>query len=362
MGHVYRERCEIRRPAFALLNHCDGRVYVINGGNLNDRTTIGWATNDEYFHPNDSFRLLYPDEWEAAFHKYNDPKCYELKVGMYGLALSVGYSSGLYPVLVQAYDGLYADDIMDYAMYSILQRSDVSQLYSERMRDEVLFSETVHSDSYWSTLFKDKLTESQHFTFRELWLKARIAKGVRRVWICIDGSNNDCQVKDSDLSECGEGKSHSGKPIVGFIYAVDAETGEPITYFVNPGGTVDSQALHEISNFLVGYNLEVEGVILDKGFCTFEDLMTIKGLGSKYIIMVPAGTKGHKTMVDLFGQRIFWNSEYVVDHVRTKSVFGICGEVEIWSSHPGVTGFLNLYFGGIRGAFESGRASYRERV
>lgn len=352
MGHVYKERCEVHIPDYAHLNRCDGRVYILNNGNPLSRTTIGWATSDETFHPNDNFRKLYPQDWEKAFSKYNDPKVYELRVGMYGLCLGAGYKSGLYPTLVKAYDGRFAADIMDYVMYSLLQRDNVSQLYSERMRDQILFSEKVHSDSYWSRFFKEDLQEWQHDAFKELWLKTCIARGAKSVWVCIDGSNNDCQMEESDFAEYGNDKSHSGKTITGFIYAVDAHTGEPLTYFVNPGGVVDSQALHKIINFLVGYHLEVEGVILDRGFCTYEDIQVLKGLHLKYVIMVPSGTKGHKTMLREYGRLIFWKTKYAIESSSAHGIFGISREEVIWTSHPDETGFLNLYFGGVRGCFE----------
>ena len=162
---------------------------------------------------------------KKSFRKTMTPKSYFLRVGMYGLCLGIGYSSDLYPNLVDAYAGLYAADTMDYAMYSTFQRSNVFQLFSERMREEVLFADKVHTDLYWSDLFKNKLKEWQHEYFKELWIKRCINRGTKKVWLCIDGSNNNNQVTDSDYSEYGEGKSHSGKPIVGFIYAVDSVTG-----------------------------------------------------------------------------------------------------------------------------------------
>lgn len=349
MGHVHRERREVDIPEEAYLNHADGRVFIIDRANHNARITIGWATSETKFHPNDKFRILFPDLWEEVFSDYDDPKSYELYAGMYGLCLGAGYASELYPCLVQAYDGLYAAGIMDYCMYSILERSDVTQLYEERMCEELLFSEQVWSDSAWSKFFKEDLKGWQHDKFRDLWLKRCILRGIKKVWLCIDGSNNDCQIQDSEYAEYGDNKSHSGKTIAGFIYAVDASTGEPITYFVNPGGVVDSQALHEIIQFIVQYGLEVEGAILDRGFCTLDDLRTLQGHALQYVIMVPSNTKGHANMLKEYGEDIFWKSRHLVD---SNGVFGISGEMEIWGKHPGVTGILNLYFGAFRGCRE----------
>ena len=279
----------------------------------NNRIVIGHATSETRMHPNDRFRLLYPDVWESAYSKYNDPKGIEIHVGMYGLTLGASYFNGLYPVLQDAYGPKYANAIMDYAMYSLFERSDVSQHFPERMRKEVLFSRSPFDDSTYSTLFKENLTEEMHDAFRTAWVKRCISKGMKKVWICIDGSNNDCQAKDSEYAEYGDNKSHSGKTIVGYIYAVDSGTGEPIAYTVNPGGVVDSQAFQKIVHLISGYGLEIEGVILDRGFCTFEVVKTLRSLELDFVIMTPHDTYGHTLMLEKHGEAIFWDPEYLVD-------------------------------------------------
>ena len=350
MSHVYRERKEVPIPDEAHINHNDGRVYLLGVDGPGKRSTIGWATSETTMHPNDEYRRRYPNLWASEYVKYNDPKGYEIHVGMYGLCLGAAYKSGLYPVLCEAYDEKYANTIMDYAMYSILSRNDVTQLYSERMRNEALFSETVYSDTVLSHFFKNELTEQTHFVFRDQWIKRCISHGLKKVWLCIDGSNNDCQMEDSCYAEYGENKSHTKKTIVGFIYAVNAETGEPITYFVNPGGVVDSKALHEIINFIVAYGLEVEGVILDRGFCTYEDVQTLNELNLDFVIMVPHGVKGHTSMLKECCETIFWDPRYIIND---KDVFGISrAERQIWGIHPDVKGVLNLYFSAKNGCFK----------
>ena len=49
------------------------------------------------------------------------------------------------------------------------------------------------------------------------------------------------------------------------MYAVDAATGEPVTYFAYNGSVPDCQALQKISVFLNSFHIEIEGVILDRG-------------------------------------------------------------------------------------------------
>ena len=157
MSHIYRERHEIPRPDGSYINHSDGRVFILNSNDHNDRTTIGVATSETMMHPNDTFRLLYPEIWEQQFPKYHDQSGIEVSVGLYGITLGCAYKNGVYLVLHEAYGPLYANAIMDYCMYSILDHSDVTQHFAERMKDEVLFSDKLHDDSWYSDLFKTKL-------------------------------------------------------------------------------------------------------------------------------------------------------------------------------------------------------------
>lgn len=48
---------------------------------------------------------------------------------------------------------------------------------------------------------------------------------------------------DSDLAAKGKAKSRKNADIVSFIWAVNAEDGTPVTFFVNNGSTVDSKSV-----------------------------------------------------------------------------------------------------------------------
>ncbi len=72
------------------------------------------------------------------------------------------------------------------------------------------------------------------------WVQQLAHAGLKKVWLGIDGSNNDCDARRSFLAKFGFPKSHNkSKTIVGYMYAVDADTGKPVTYFVplSPGDT-----------------------------------------------------------------------------------------------------------------------------
>ena len=164
MSHVYRERPEIPIPEDAYINHSDARVYLMDAL-TKKRTVIGVATSETTMHPNDMYRKLYPEIWDQVFSKFNDPKGYEVCVGMYGLCLGASCKNGLYQVLQDTYGPKYANVIMDYSMYSILDRRDVTQLFPERMRKEVIFSNELFSDATLSNIFTYRLTEEMHTEF-----------------------------------------------------------------------------------------------------------------------------------------------------------------------------------------------------
>lgn len=345
MGKIYRERHDIPIPSDAYINHHDKRVFLIDSA-TGDRTYIGEATSDKTMFPNENFKKLYPNIWNTEYAKYNDPTGNEIKAGMYSLCLGASKDYGLYDVLLEAYDPMYANAIMDFSMYSILTRRNVAQLYSMKMKDEILFSDEVYNDSWWSEFFKQKITKTQHDDFQNLWLKKCMEKGVRKVWLCIDGSNNDCQLKHSQYAEPGKNKSHTVKTIVGYIWAVNAEDGLPITYHVTPGGQIDAQSIKWMINYLKGYEFEVEGVILDRGFADHEVLTLLNELKIPYVIMLTKCYGQNKVLKDQ-GDNVFWNPEYLING---KDLYGISQKEQIWKKYSD-TGFINLYYSSKKGHY-----------
>ena len=86
-------------------------------------------------------------------------------------------------------------------------------------------------NSWYSTFFSKKISEDQHHAFRIRRIERLAKAGLKKVWLSIDGSNNDCEARQSALAQFGFPKSHNkSKTVVGYMYAVDAATGEPVTY------------------------------------------------------------------------------------------------------------------------------------
>ena len=75
----------------------------------------------------------------------------------------------------------------------------------------------------------------------------------------------------------------------------------------------------------------VEGVILDRGFCTHDVLCLLQELGYPYVVMLKSDCFGHRTMMELYADKIHWNVRYCVND---KGMFGIQDKVQLFKAHP----------------------------
>lgn len=343
MGHIYRNLREIPIPDGGRINHYDMKVSVyrtVDGKRR--RTIIGAATSETTMIPNENFRTKFPALWQE-YYKSETPPMQRMSVGLYGLILSIGWRTGLYPDLQDAFGPQYANAALDFAMYSIRERSSTAQLFESDMADHLLFSRKAYSDSWYSNFFTTMLTRERIDAFKAAWLKRCAAKAVKAgVWLCIDGSNNDCAVKDSALVEKGHGKSHRETNIVSYIWAVDAATGRPVTWFVNNGAMPDCKAIDEMIRVLAASGIKVDGVILDRGFVSLELLDLIEEKDLPYIVMLKSNNVGFIEMMERHSNTIRWR----VDHFVRSGIFGITDQVKLFkcSRKPSCVG---LYFVGM---------------
>lgn len=235
MAHIYWELHEIPRPKGSYINHSDGRVFLMSndGSGKARRKVIGHATSETMMHPNDMYRYLYPSEWERQYHEKSFP-AHELHMGMYMLSLGIGHTTNLYPILHEIYGPLYANAVMDYAMYFISDRSDTTQLFEERMPREVLYSKEAYSDSWYSEMFHRHMSEEANHQFCLLWLKECQRNGITKAWLSMDGSNNDCSISEEEIFGIrSEGRIFHNYPDEAYLYL----------YYDGANGTDRSAAL-----------------------------------------------------------------------------------------------------------------------
>lgn len=331
MGHIFRNLPPIPVPSEAHINHYDNRVFVeFKRNGVRAKRTVGVLANVEKrtMLANENFRRCFPHLWE---HHYGEsvPPSARIGMGLYAVTLALGWQSTLYPLVQRTFGLQHGNAIMDFAMYSIRERSNTAQLFPEDMKDQMLFSRKPLSDTWFSKLFAHEMTTDQIHKFRTEWLDHCVRQGTRKVWICIDGSNNDCAVRDSELAQRGKAKSHNDTTVVSYMWVVDAESGRPITWFVNKGSMPDCKAVDEVIRFLTASELAVEGFIFDRGFASKDVLDLVTQKKKQYIVMLKSNTKGFVDMTVRHADEIRWN---VKCSVSDDGIFGITDTVKLFDA------------------------------
>ncbi len=297
--------------------------------NRNSRVEIGKAVSRTEMHPNTAYKQLFSEIYnEYAPYKKQLPAMRKI-IGPYSVFLAIGQHTELYPVLVKSFGPKNANMIMDYAIYSILTHSNVAKDFQATMKDYLLFSSQAYSDSWLSDFFSNKLTDKMGMLFRNNWIRHCREAGITETWLCIDGSNDDCDAENVFEAECGHDKSRNGGPVVSYMWAVSSKDGTPVTYFAYRGSRVDSVALKEMVAYLSEFGITTQGVILDRGFWNIEDLECLRGAGLDFVIMMKGGV-GYRNMLLRHGATL--RSQDVHHMLKKSGQYGIVDRVRVFTN------------------------------
>lgn len=303
------------------------------------RTTIGHqcAGSTTTMHPTSQYAQVFPSLWEKVAKEHVKPVV--KRIGMFSACQAINARTGIKDILDAVYGFDYANAIMDYAMYSIIHHTDDASSFTSRMRNELTYAKSPLSDSYYSRLFEDGMTKEQDLFLRRKWALQCKEDCSDTVWLCIDGSNDDCQSVGVELAEKGHAKSGKNINIVSFTYAVTPD-GKPVTYDVYRGGLVDAKAMKSVLDFLDECDINVAGVILDRGYCSADALQYLIRHEIAYVIMVKGSPQGYEQMLLECGQQIKMNSEYLIPHTF---LFGCQKQVQLFKSFDHKD-YLTLFF------------------
>lgn len=301
------------------------------------RATIGYAVDETHMYPTDRYIQLFPAEWEKVSGKKPEPR--HKYIGMYAATQAVCEKTGLGDILTATFHKRRTGAILDYAMYSVLFHSDSTSMITDHMGNQMMFCGNPMSDSYYSELFNEKITDAEMLSFKKDWASRCKKEGVSEVWLCIDGSNDDCRSKGVDLAEKGHAKSHKNVNIVSFTYAITND-GMPVTFEIYRGGLVDAKAMRKILDFLTGCEITLRGVILDRGYCDKNTLKYLNSHSIPYIIMIKGNPDGYTDTVENHGKLIKMNAEYLVTGTH---LFGTQQEIKLFKDYNH-TDYVNIYF------------------
>lgn len=277
--------------------------------NNDARRQIGKALEADRtkMYPNDNYKELFPDSYNK--HLGPNPSPSWQSIGLYAVLKSIAERLPLYDCLYKSFGKEDADLILDYAMYSIAYESSVSQHFEKEMADKALFSEKLRSDSYLSDFFKNSLPQERIDLFLDLWAPAIIKhKGIRKMYANVDGSNDDCDSKSSDMAEKGHTKSGKNKNIINVMYTV-APDGTPISFIQYRGSVVDSIAMQWVIKYAEHLNLKLQGFCIDRGFCSKEIADYIKRADYGFVMMLTDNVDSYTDAVSEIGGSIRNNVE-----------------------------------------------------
>ena len=352
MRHIYYEKKEIPIPEGGHVNKHDGAVRIYLDPTVERRKSatmvIGKATSATTMHPNDNFRKRYPSLWEQYYGERTP--VHVLHYGMYLTALCAGWSTGIYEALHATVGPLYGNALMDWAMFSILSRTNVASSFPDVMADQVVFSRHRHDDDWFSELFREKISPEDAEKFKDEWLEKVKSRdpGIEEAWIAIDGSNADCDMTGGDLPAAGKAKSRRDGPVVGYMYAVDSRNGLPLTFEVFSGNIPDPKVLQRLRNRLLRSRIKVRGAILDRIFCDRPSIAAVESLGWEWVVMLKKDNAAHVEMMSRAGE-IRWNLAHVVN---SRGVFGIRGAAPLFKDSA-VESCVCLFYDGANGTDRS---------
>ena len=345
MGKIYRE-IQVRIPDGASISYSDRRVYITTqknylpekGFNENKRLVIGQYIDAESMHPNDNYKLKYPAFWESETSK--PTLSGNKKIGLYAAVDKIVREQGIYDSLTTIFGNDQANAILDYATFMIESHSNATEQYAAYSKDRINFSRCDRSDSWFSDFFEKKISSADSMKFKNAWALSCKDRGIESVYLCIDGSNNNCSAKQVEYAEKGAAKSHENINIVSYMYAVSETDGTPITYAEYRGGEVDSKAIKEVLTFLTAFGIAVKGAIIDKGFCTKGVIEYLEENGIEYVLMLVSGTSGKTAMIEKYAKSLRWQ---VSSYIRGTDYFGVTDRFPIFGSSDHDS-YIHLFF------------------
>lgn len=319
---IERQRAGPALIKYVLEYHYDSR----RGYPVAKRTIIGHQCIDSAtcMHPTSQYREVFPTRWEELTKER--VKASVKKIGLFSACQAINSVCGIKDILDESYGEDRSSAIMDYAMDSIIFHTNEASGFAIRMKDQLTYVETPRSDTYYSRLFETNMSRRDELIFKRKWALQCKEEGVEEVWLCIDGSNEDCHSKGVEIAEKGHAKSGKNVNIVSFTYAVSVN-GLPVTYDVYRGGLVDAKAMKNITDFLSECGIKVRGVILDRGYCDAKAIRYLIENEIEYIIMIKGNPEGYTKVVEEFGNKIKVQAEYLI---RGTTLFGVQRPIQLF--------------------------------
>ena len=301
---------KVPKQTGVFINWSDKNKVIYSQGSVRDKNgnpkrigsrVIGYAISATEMHPNSNFQYYFPAEWKEVTGEEALPDI--KKFGINLVISTICENKHIRSTLNKSIHEDFASAILDFAGYSIFFRDAVIEHFAASMEDQILISTEFHDASYYYDLLKNQIKEGHAIAFRREWANECISQGDNEVWLCIDGSNNDCECTGVEFVERGFAKSHRNVTLVGYSFAV-TEKGKPVTYEAYRGGMVDQQALKSLIASVESYGFHVKGVILDRGYCYYNVIEYLRSKNILFIVMLKSNVQAYQKIMEMYGNTL----------------------------------------------------------
>lgn len=316
------------------------------------RVTIGHQCADDptKMHPTTQFQKIFPKQWEALMLESNTPPV--KRIGVFTVLNAINQKTGLLNLLTQIYGVQSAYPLLEQAIYPLLYpNKDTPQELQALVSvwppkgNEVLFAtDFTHQDPKTKSgadskqnsepasapaPFFQHLTKDQESLFRRTWADCCLRTGGNKVWLCVDGSNQDCKQSGVQLIENDSQNNPGSSPEpISFAYAINEE-GKPVFYDSFESGLADSKALVRTIHRLEGLGFSLEGILITRGLCSPELLDLFSNLELPCLIQVNDPPASCKEQWNEAANTIKMNLDYLIPPT---CLFGAELEMPVFSS------------------------------
>lgn len=104
---------------------------------------------------------------------------------MYAAVQAVNEKTGIRDILEETYGPEKSSSLIDYSMHSILNKTDVSNSFETKMRNELTCSSELRNDTYFSDLFENRMYEEHELLFKKKWAVQCRKDGAKGVYITL---------------------------------------------------------------------------------------------------------------------------------------------------------------------------------
>lgn len=300
------------------------------------RVTIGKVSLEDssMMYPNSTFFQLFPD---VPIVEEEPKRSCAIRIGNYAVIRRLAEDLGLKKVLSHQFSEEDIGLLLDFAAYTIVAESNVGQYYPDYAYEHAAFTSEmkVYSDSTLSKWLHD-VTEDQIIQSVSEWNRRCNHKDP--IYISYDSTNKNSHAGDVELVEYGHPKEQEGAPIVNYSLAYDTKERLPAFYESYPGSITDVSQLERMIEKARGYGYKNIGFILDRGYFSKRNIVSLDENGYPFVIML----KGYKKLVnDVILSRLHSFEKKSSAYIEEYDTFGTTVECPLFEKDR--SRFIHLY-------------------